>query len=129
MAQQVIKNEGASECENWHLSHDLAEIYATVAGHIIQLELTPKLLTTVTRQRRPANRRTAACRARREEIQRYRDIHAFGEVPFAVLLFRNISDRGIATHHHTAIKAFGDLQRADLSPARYCPTLALTNTS
>lgn len=87
MARQAIKNEGGSECENWHLSHDLAEIDATVAGHIIQLELTPKLLTTVTRQRRPANRRTAACRARREEIQRYRDIHAFGEVPFAVLLF------------------------------------------
>lgn len=68
MARQAIKNEGASECENWHLSHDLAEIDATVAGHVIQLELTPKLLTTVTRQRRPANRRTAACQARREEI-------------------------------------------------------------
>ncbi len=74
MAQQAIKDQGASDCENWHLSHDLAEIDATVAGHVIQLELTPKLLTTVTRQRRPANRRTAACRARNQRdptVQRH----------------------------------------------------------
>ena len=48
MARQAIKNEGASECENWHLSHDLAEIDATVAGHVIQLELTPKLPVSYT---------------------------------------------------------------------------------
>ncbi len=129
MAQQVL-DEGGSGWENWHLSHDLAEIYATVAGHIIQLELTPSYSPPSRVSSMPANHQHGCVSGQTRRDPTVPDIHAFGDVTLALFLFRNVGDGGIPTSRHAAIESVWQSPACRLYPLPDpADALAFTNTS